>query len=192
MYDSVSQKRHDFGDGRSPQLEALLQISLGLTKNGRDAVRLLNESMSEATLFWAGTAVEDTWSTRLHEILTRRFFSSFQESAHPQATFRHTTTPQTLAKYQLLLAANPARQRNPAPAAASKGQLRYVKAITGLPMEFRPAMILSYIEGFSNTEIADLAGRQPHEIESLLYRGCRLVRDVSGFNKVIGYGAQSA
>jgi hypothetical protein len=32
-------------------------------------------------------------------------------------------------------------------------------------------MILSYLEGFSNKEIGDLAGVQPQAIESLLNRG---------------------
>ena len=38
-------------------------------------------------------------------------------------------------------------------------------------------MILSYLEGFSNREIADLAGVQPQAIESLLNRGRGLLRE---------------
>ncbi len=38
-------------------------------------------------------------------------------------------------------------------------------------------MMLSYIEGFTNTELACLAEVQQHAIESLLNRGIRLRRE---------------
>jgi len=76
----------------------------------------------------------------------------------------------------------------PAPAALSrsgqssipKGEGRHVHrlgAMAHLPAVFRSAMTLSYLERFSTTEIAHLAGVQPHAIESLLVRGRELMRE---------------
>ena len=45
---SESAKRLDFKDKILPHLEVLLQFSLWLTKNGRDATRLMCEAMAEA------------------------------------------------------------------------------------------------------------------------------------------------
>jgi hypothetical protein len=50
-------------------------------------------------------------------------------------------------------------------------------AIMRLPAAFRSAMILSYLEGFSTREIADLAGVKPKAIDSLLKRGRELLKD---------------
>lgn len=49
--------------------------------------------------------------------------------------------------------------------------------MASLPAVFRSAMILSYLEGFSNAEIAHLAGVEPHAIESLLVRGRELMQE---------------
>ena len=55
--------------------------------------------------------------------------------------------------------------------------VNYFTAIASLPAVFRSAMILSYLEGFSYREIANLAGVQPHAIESLLNRGREFLRE---------------
>ena len=59
----------------------------------------------------------------------------------------------------------------------SDEDVNYFKAIAGLPSVYRSAMILSYLEGFTNDEIADLAKVRPQAVESLLNRGRELLRE---------------
>ena len=182
---------------KSPQLEALHQISLGLTKNGKDAITLMHDAMADASRSWNKTQQPANWESGLYELMTRRYFSHYHYQSQPLVWI-----------HDQLLDPLPVVSRVAKPVRAlggveprlvfggPVGHKQYQRTISRLPTEFRPAMILSYIEGFSNTEIAGLARSQPHEIESLLYRGFRLVKDdifthlvdTSGFRKIIENG----
>jgi hypothetical protein len=50
------------------------------------------------------------------------------------------------------------------------------EAIGCLPLEYRLVFILSYLEGFPREEIANLAGVEPLEVESMLQRGRELIK----------------
>jgi DNA-directed RNA polymerase specialized sigma24 family protein len=52
----------------------------------------------------------------------------------------------------------------------------FLEVLAEIPPLYRPAMFLSFLEGYSSSAIAELAGTEEHEIESTLYRGCRLAR----------------
>lgn len=51
------------------------------------------------------------------------------------------------------------------------------EAVANLPAMFRFAMVLSYLDGFSNGEIAKMIGVEPQAIESLLRRGHGILRE---------------
>jgi RNA polymerase sigma-70 factor (ECF subfamily) len=178
---SESAKRLDFKDKILPHLEVLLQFSLWLTKNGRDATRLMCEAMAEAYRSWDELIPEENCGIRLHKILTRRFFSGFQQYSQPLTPISDDNVDNvddSLIKNNRLFpvaATNPGQQSFTA--GESDEDVNYFTAIAGLPAVFRSAMILSYLEGFSYSEIADLAGVQPHAIESLLNRGREFLRE---------------
>ncbi|MFZ1683838.1 MAG: hypothetical protein WAU88_06860 [Candidatus Zixiibacteriota bacterium] len=163
---------------KSPQLEALHQISLGLTKNGKDAVTLMHDAMADASRFWSKTPGPADWESVLYEFITRRYLTHYQYQSQPLVWI-----------HDQLLDPLPVVGGVAVPVCTLKvgephmvfggpvGHKQYQRTFSRLPKEFRPAMILSYIEGFTNTEIAGLARTQPHEIESLLYRGFCLVRE---------------
>jgi RNA polymerase sigma-70 factor (ECF subfamily) len=136
----------DFKGKILPNLEALLHVALGLTANGRDAVELLRESLTEAYRSWDTLPAGEDCTLQLQDIMTRRFSGSGR---------RHVSPPVSEAEYGA----------------------EYSDAIAGLPDVFRSAMILSYLEGFSSSEIAGLAGVPPHEIDALLERGREIIRD---------------
>jgi len=54
--------------------------------------------------------------------------------------------------------------------------VNYQMAIAGLPEMCRTAMILSYLEEFTDDEIADLAGTELHTVESVLNSGRNFIR----------------
>jgi hypothetical protein len=53
------------------------------------------------------------------------------------------------------------------------------EAIGRLPMEYRLVLILSYLEGFPQEEIADLAGVEPQAVAAMLQRGRELIQSES-------------
>jgi DNA-directed RNA polymerase specialized sigma24 family protein len=136
----------DFKGKILPNLEALLHFALGLTVNGRDAVELLRESLTEAYQSWDTLPAGEDCKLQLQDIMTRRFSGSGR---------RHVSPPVSEAEYGA----------------------EYSDAIAGLPDVFRSAMILSYLEGFSNSAIAGLAGVPPHAIDTLLARGREIIRE---------------
>jgi DNA-directed RNA polymerase specialized sigma24 family protein len=168
----------DFGEKVLPDIESLLQISLALTENGRDAVELMREAMAEAYHSWRSQIPETDRKRWLCNILISTFFSSFQQHGHKRISiidiknddcpaerdrFHDASTPAALQWRSL------PHQRD--------DDLSYLGAIADLPSLFRSAMILSYLEGFSSREIADLAGMEQHAVESLLDRGHGLLRE---------------
>jgi len=165
-------KREDFKDRVFPHLEILLQFSLWLTKNGRDAAKLMREAMAEAYQSWDDPMPEASCKIWLHKILTRRFFDSFQHHSRPLVPICSDNVDESLIKNNRLFSVTATNARSQSsPTDESDEDVSYFKAIAGLPKVFRSAVILSYLEGFSNREIADLTGVQPHAIESLLNRG---------------------
>jgi DNA-directed RNA polymerase specialized sigma24 family protein len=80
---SEGEKRLDFKDRVSPYLEVLLQFSLWLTKNGRDAAQLMREAMAEAYRSWDVLMPDECCKMWLHKILSRRFFDGFHQHMRP-------------------------------------------------------------------------------------------------------------
>ncbi len=50
------------------------------------------------------------------------------------------------------------------------------RAIEGLPEDFRLVVVLSFLEGFSYQEIADIADLQLGTVKSRLHRGRKLLQ----------------
>lgn len=167
-------KKIDFRDKLLPDLEVLLQFSLWLTKNGRDAIRLLREGLAEAYQTWDSSTDERCY-LRLHGILARRFAVNFQKSIPDEDSNGRFKTiadgSSHLCSVDTDACVNLDFQN-----AHLDTDVTYLKLIATLPPEFRSVMILSYMEGFSNQEIAKLAGIAPTMVESVLGRGRRFLQ----------------
>ncbi len=169
---SESAKMADFKDKVLQDIEALLQFSLWLTKNGRDASRLLCEAMKEAYQSWDQLSPDECPRLWLHKILTKKFFNGFQRESHLIAPDATDNIDDSLIKNNWLFPETALDARQPSFLTGSSNEdLDYFKAIASLPPAFRTAMILSCLEGFSDREIADIAGVPPQAVESLLNRG---------------------
>jgi len=175
---SENAKRSNFKDKVLPGLEFLLQLSLCLTKNGRDAIGLIREAMAEAYWSWDESISEVSCKMWLHTIMTRRYFDGFMQRSRPHVPHSGNNVDE-----------KPGENARPCPTTTinnredsfltgeSQEESGLIEAFAGLPLKFRTAMILSYLEGFSNQQIANLAGVQPHAIESLLNRGREFLRE---------------
>jgi len=174
---SESAKRSDFKNKMSPHLEDLLEFSLWLTRNGRGATRLMREAMAEAYRLWDESLPKEDCNMRLHRIMIRRFFASFEQHKRPQGLISADNVDDSLVENNRLFSAMTANARQrPWPTGEYDEDADYLEAIAGLPAVCRSAMILSYLEGFSNKEIADLAGGQLHTVEAMLSRGRRFIQ----------------
>jgi len=159
-------------------LEVLLQFSLQLTMNGRDAVGLLRGAMMEAYLSWDESLTEGNSGILLQKILTTRFLNGFPEHARPLVPISGDNIDENLDennRHSPTTTADP--QWQTWPANGSDEDLHYLEAIAGLPAMFRSTVILSYLEGFSDLEIAGLADVPPRAVESSLSRGRRFIRE---------------
>jgi RNA polymerase sigma-70 factor (ECF subfamily) len=162
----------------SPHLETLLRLSLSLTKNGRDALKLMREAMAEASPSWRTWVHEEGSDVRLYEILTRRFFNGFEGRPHNQVPSHEVWKNEFLKEEQRSFDRQTAASaRKSAEFVESEAHAEFYRAIACLPERYRLAMFLSYIEGYPTTRIAELSAIQPQAVEALLNRGCGLLRD---------------
>ena len=170
------ERRSDFKEKILPNLEALLHFALGLTVNGRDAVELLRESLTEAYRSWDRLRIAEDCGARIQEIMTRRFLGGRWQHVRPPVP---TADGQEkfIERNRLIPEGTGDPWRKPSLSSDTEYDGEYSKTIVGLPEAFRSAMILSYLEGFSSSEIAGLAGVPPHEIDALLERGREIIRD---------------
>ncbi|MFZ1683854.1 MAG: sigma factor-like helix-turn-helix DNA-binding protein [Candidatus Zixiibacteriota bacterium] len=176
----------DFMVKMSPHLETLLRLSLSLTKNGRDAVRLMREAIAEASPFWRDWVREQGTDVKLYEILTRRFFGGFEVHPH-NLVVSHAEWKSEFMREEERASAG----RGSSESVESDAHAQFYRGIVGLPERYRLAMFLSYVEGFPTTQIAELSSIQPQAVEALLNRGCGLLRDEL-FAVVLGsYGVES-
>ncbi len=163
-----------------PHVEVLLEISLGLTKNGLDATRLLRETIGVACLSWNESAPKEVTRLWLHDILNGQYLNGFQLRARQPVPEGSDILEQVLNtnKYNRLSPIGASRDLlEVSSTALSKVYTDFFQAIASLPEAFRLAMSLSYIEGLTIREIADLVNTQPRRISTLLYCGYRLLRE---------------
>lgn len=146
-----------------------------LTVNGRDAVDLLRDALAEIYHSWDMSLTEEDCVVQLREVMTKRFFNGSRRQVRSLVPVSGGDED-SLERNRLFPAATGTRKESSSVDESGDGD-DYLDAIAGLPAVLRSAMILSYLEGFSNAEIAGLASVQPRAIELLLERGRELIQE---------------
>ena len=167
----------DFKYRLTPHFVVLLRISLRMTKNGRDATELMREMIADAFRSWDESMPEEDYDIQLYDTLTRRFFDGFQQHVSQSTSVHDARVDENLFRNNQLFAGSSADVDKLPLTVASDEHANVLKAIAGLPEMFRSVMILSYVNGLSNKEIADLTGVHPYAIESLIDRGSGLLSE---------------
>ena len=155
MKSNSALKRLNFKDEILPDFEALLQFSLWLIKMGRQSAVLMREAMAEACRSCHDSVPEECCKQWLEEIVPKSLFGGLRHRAHSLIPIAHGNVDTSLEKYNRLISGRKA----------------------SLPAACQFAIILSYLEGFSEEEIANLVSAQPHAIESLLNRSREMLRE---------------
>ncbi len=156
-------------------LDALFASALRLTKNQRDAEDLVQDTFLRAYRFFdkfeRGTNIK-AW---LFKILTNTFINRYRrkvkERAVTEGSEREAVTERLLAKD------SQEHQSNPEEAVFERLLSDDVlRAIDGLPDDFRMVVVLADLQEFSYKEIAEIMECPVGTVMSRLYRGRRLLQ----------------
>lgn len=167
-------KRKSFEKEALPHMDALLRTALRMTKNQNDAEDLVQETFAKAYRFWDKFEQGSNCRAWLFKIMTNIFINEYRsKSRAPMAVNVDDIDDNFL--YGQLSQLPP--EDNPEQQLFAKIFDDDVKkAIEELPDDFRMVVILSFLEGFSYQEIAEIADLQLGTVKSRLHRGRKLLQ----------------
>jgi RNA polymerase sigma-70 factor (ECF subfamily) len=189
--ESASQRKARFEKDALPFLDALYSAALRMTKNPEDAQDLVQETYAKAFnsfhQFEEGTNLR-AW---LYRILTTTFINIYRKNQRQPLISDGEIEDWQLAKS----ASHTSDQGKSAEVEALEnlpdGDIK--RAMQSLPEEFRLAVYLADVEGFSYKEISEIMDTPSGTVMSRLHRGRKLLRDLltdyaieSGFIKSVG------
>ncbi|MEW5995746.1 MAG: sigma-70 family RNA polymerase sigma factor [Candidatus Zixiibacteriota bacterium] len=167
-------KRKSFEAEALPQMEALYRTALRMTKNQNDAEDLVQEAFVKAYRFWDRFEPGSNCRAWLFKIMTNIFINEYRSrSRSPMAVNVDEVDDNFL--YGQLAAHEPmATPEQELFAKIFDDDIK--KAIENLPEDFRLVVVLSFLEGFSYQEIADIMDLQLGTVKSRLHRGRKLLQ----------------
>ncbi|MCX6827452.1 MAG: sigma-70 family RNA polymerase sigma factor [candidate division Zixibacteria bacterium] len=161
-------KRERFEAEALIHIDALHRTALRMTRNENEADDLVQETYLKAFRFWDKFEEGSNCRAWLFKILTNIFINDYRsKSRTPQVIELQGVDDDFL--FDQLSALGPSE--NPEQLFFAKVFDDDVKkAIDNLPEEFRLVVILSFLEGFSYQEIAEIADLQIGTVKSKLHR----------------------
>jgi RNA polymerase sigma-70 factor, ECF subfamily len=176
MFIRPKKKRTEFEAVALVHLDALYGAAHRLTRNPRDAEDLVQETILRAFRFWDGFQKDSNCKAWLFKILTNTFINSYQKQKRSREVLGAAMAEQE-ATDGVLYHENAESQRDPQDLLLNHTVSEdVVRALTSLPPEFRLAVVLCDIEGFSYKEIAEIMDCPVGTVMSRLYRGRRLLK----------------
>ncbi len=177
MADRISgndKKRERFESEALIHLDSLHRTALRMTRNEGEAEDLVQETFLKAYRFWDKFEEGSNCRAWLFKIMTNIFINNYRaKSRTPQVVDLQEVDDDFL--FGQLAALGPSE--NPEQHFFAKVFDDDVKkAIEELPDDFRMVVVLSFLEGFSYQEIAEIAGLQIGTVKSRLHRGRKLLQ----------------
>ncbi len=167
-------KRKSFEREALPHMEALYRTALRMTKNANDAEDLVQEAFTKAYRFWDKFEQGSNCRAWLFKIMTNIFINEYRSKSRAPMAVNVDDIDDNYLYGQL---AQTASENNPEQLLFAKIFDDDVKkAIEELPDDFRMVVILSFLEGFSYQEIAEIADLQLGTVKSRLHRGRKLLQ----------------
>jgi len=167
-------KRKQFEAEAVPHMDALYRTALRMTKNSNDAEDLVQEAFIKAYRYWDRFETGSNCRAWLFKIMTNIFINDYRSKARSPMAVNVDEIDDSFLYGQLatgLKADDPEKQLF-----AKIFDDDVKKAIECLPDDFRLVVVLSFLEGFSYQEIADIADLQLGTVKSRLHRGRKLLQ----------------
>src|SRR5262249_11572820 len=167
--------RRDFEAMALPHLDSLYGTALRLTRNERDAEDLVQDAVLKAFRFFHRFEQGTNGRAWLFKILTNTFFNKYRKRQRERDVLEAVEGEGADG-----LLSDGAKQVTRDPEAVLLGRLltdRIQAALDALPADFRLAVMLADVEGFTYREIAEIMECPVGTVMSRLYRGRRLLQN---------------
>lgn len=164
-----------------------------MTRNEDDAADLVQEAMVKAYRFWDKYEEGSNARAWLYKIMTNIFINNYRSKSRAPQMVAYEDIDDNFLYGQLADLDPKADPEQQFFAKVFDEDVR--KAIEELPDDFRLVVVLSFLEGFSYQEIADIAGLNIGTVKSRLHRGRKLLqKSLWDYAKRSGFlgGAESA
>ena len=167
-------KRKEFEAQALPHMDALYRTALRMTKNEKDAEDLVQEALVKAYRFWDKFDSGTNCRAWLFKIMTNIFINDYRSKSRSPMAVNMDDIDDNFLYGQLAVGS---KESNPEKDLFNKIFDDDVKkAIETLPDDFRLVVVLSFLEGFSYQEIADITDLQLGTVKSRLHRGRKLLQ----------------
>lgn len=177
MADTISnfaEKRQAFEKEALPHMDALYRTALRMTKNVGDAEDLVQEALVKAYRFWDKFEPGSNCRAWLFKIMTNVFINEYRSKSRSPMSVNVDDIDDNYLYGQLATSSDGDNPEKELFAKMLDDDVK--KAIDELPEDFRIVVVLSFLEGFSYQEIAEIADLQLGTVKSRLHRGRKLLQ----------------
>ena len=172
--ETIQVKRKGFEKEALPHMDALFRTALRMTKNDKDAEDLVQEAMVKAYRFWDKFEPGSNCRAWLFKIMTNIFINEYRSKSRSPMAVNVDEVDDNFLLGQLASGVNVEDPEKQLFAKVFDDDVK--KAIENLPDDFRLVIVLSFLEGFSYQEIAEIADLQLGTVKSRLHRGRKLLQ----------------
>ena len=170
----IKQKRREFEAEALPHMDALYRTALRMTKNETDAEDLVQEAFVKAYRFWDKFETGSNCRAWLFKIMTNIFINDYRSKSRSPMSVNMDDIDDNFLFGQLATIGPGDDPEKQLFAKIFDDDVK--KAIEELPDDFRLVVVLSFLEGFSYQEIAEIADLQLGTVKSRLHRGRKLLQ----------------